>query len=119
MRSDDTWYTVQSKRLLYGVRESCERRPGYTRDMYAHDGSKREQMAKLEGGLGLMFGDHHSHDTHSNNYFTVATTDSGSNAFPALPPNEIGKSLPNESPTTITMGTDQRPFATDTEEVFE
>ena len=90
-----------------------------TPEVYAHYGSNREQMVKLEGGSGFMFGDHYSHDTHGNNYFTAVAANFNSDTFPTFPPNEIRKSLPNKSPATITMGSDERPCATDTEEVFE
>ena len=92
---------------------------GATPGVYAHYGSNREQVVKLGGEFGFMFGDQDSYDSHGNNYFTAATTDFDSDAFPTLPPNEIRKSLPNKSPATITMGADQLPCATDTEEVFE
>ena len=89
-----------------------------TPEVYAHYGSNQEQMVKL-GGFGYMFGDHYSHDIHGDNYFTAATTDFDSNAFPTLPPNEIRKFLPNKSLTTITVGTDQRSCTIRTEEVSE
>ena len=65
-----------------------------------------------------MFGDYHSHNNHVNNHFTATIADFGSDAFPTLPPNEIRKSLPNESLTTILTGAKQR-SCTFRAEVFE
>ena len=48
----------------------------------------------------------------------MAMTNFNLNAFPALPPNEMRKSLPNKSPATVVVGADEWPCAIHTE-VFE